>query len=309
LLQARLSSDVVKKLNNVNTKSEGGAHCCVQIFVKTLTGKAMALDVDLSDTVAAVMHKIEIREGIPCTQQRLVYCCKQLHESRALSSYNIQKASTLQLLLRLHGGSTRIGESYEIETHPCAKLIGTVSSTTVMKVDNLSMCHLTKTAHDPLMKLQRSLMLEFTIKHHIATPHPTLEGVSLLPCSNIACFSGPESSRAQLPIWKDAKTGLFKAWGKVPGSNLTSYVHRAHMRDCFGRKLLALTCASCNSPQRHKKFGASVIVQPISGIVFYNDALRGVDFDGDVIARMDNAREEVRAAMRPILRFKTRKKT
>ena len=92
----------IKNENNLKVRFDSGKYG--QIFVKTLTGKTITLEVQFLYSVGMLKQLIYVEEGIPEHSQRLVFCGRQLEDNRTLEDYNIEKESTIHLILRLRGG-------------------------------------------------------------------------------------------------------------------------------------------------------------------------------------------------------------
>jgi len=77
-----------------------------QLFVKTLTGKTVSVEVEPGESIESVKAKISEKEGVPPEQQRLIFGGQQLADGKTIDDYDIGDDSTLHLVLRLRGGES-----------------------------------------------------------------------------------------------------------------------------------------------------------------------------------------------------------
>ena len=89
----------------------------MEIFVRTLTGKTITLEVEASDTMEDIKTKIQYKEGILTDQHILKFAGKSLKALHTLSDYNIQEESTLQLILKSKGSGGEIEVYVKIIGH------------------------------------------------------------------------------------------------------------------------------------------------------------------------------------------------
>lgn len=90
----------------------------IQLFVKTLAGKTITLDVETTDSIETVKRKIQDKDGVPHDQQRLVVAGKNLQDGSVLDNYNVQSGSIIHLTLNLRGGDSEDNNDLNYNYNP-----------------------------------------------------------------------------------------------------------------------------------------------------------------------------------------------
>ena len=92
---------IIPMANDKNDDNDNNDDDIMEIMIKTLTGKTVKIDASPNDNIETIKIKIEMKEGIPPEQQRLIFAGKQLEDEQNLNHYKIQNKSTLFLILKL----------------------------------------------------------------------------------------------------------------------------------------------------------------------------------------------------------------
>lgn len=112
LAQVMVEAEQLKQqLDALDVEEKAALVNPVCVYCKTLSGRTITLHILLSETVAAAKRMIQLSQGIPPDQQRLIFAGFQMEDHRSLSSYGVGDGATFHLVLRLRGGPGNVLES------------------------------------------------------------------------------------------------------------------------------------------------------------------------------------------------------